>query len=215
MHLGAHDAGRDPSGRAARGTRELSSAPACCRWCRPISSISPALRWSGWPTPIRQTGSTARHAAGGAAVRLRLLHRVRRARRQRQRHRRADPRLFGRALHRRRHRHHHHGAALPRRVPHRRAASGKAHGDGQAGRPVGRLCDGACLRVRLDALHRADPGGDPGGRGLRADGGEGRGPARGLFARASAFRSCWRLRRSSRSRRFWRASAGISPAWSA
>ena len=39
----------------------------------------------------------------------------------------------------------------------------------QAGRPVGRLCDGAGLRVRLDAVHRPDPGGDPVGRGRRGD----------------------------------------------
>ena len=42
------------------------------------------------------------------------------------------------------------------------------------------------------------------------DGGEGRGPARGLFARASASRSCSRRSRSSRSRRSSRASAAIS-----
>ena len=42
---------------------------------------------------------------------------------------------------------------------------------------------GLGFRVRLDAVHRADPRRDPGGGGVRADGGEGRGPARGLFAR--------------------------------
>ena len=68
-------------------------------------------------------------------------------------------------------------------LAHRRAASRKAHGDGQAGRAVGRLCDGARLRLRLDAVHRADPGGDPGGGRLRTDRGQGRGPACGLFAR--------------------------------
>ena len=45
----------------------------------------------------------------------------------------------------------------------------------QAGRAVGRLRDGARLRVRLDAVHRADPRRHPGGRGLRADGGKGAG----------------------------------------
>ena len=62
------------------------------------------------------------------------------------------------------------------------SASGKADGDGQAGRAVGRLCDGTCLRVRLDAVHRPDPRGDPGGGGVRGDGGQRRRPARGLFA---------------------------------
>ena len=49
---------------------------------------------------------------------------------------------------------------------------------------VGRLCDGARLRARLDAMHRADPGGDPGGRRLQGHGRERRGPAGGLLARA-------------------------------
>ena len=46
----------------------------------------------------------------------------------------------------------------------------------QAGRAVGRLCDGPCLRLRLDALHRPDPGRDPGRCGLRR-----RASARGAF----------------------------------
>ena len=67
-------------------------------------------------------------------------------------------------------------------TPHRAAVSREAHGGGQAGRPVGRLRDGARLRVRLDAVHRADPRRDPRGRGLGGDGDEGRGAARDLFA---------------------------------
>ena len=47
-------------------------------------------------------------------------------------------------------------------------APASAHRGAKAGRAVGRLCDGARLRVRLDAVHRADPGGDPGGRGSEA-----------------------------------------------
>ena len=126
----------------------------------------------------------ARHAACGAAVRRRLHHRVRGAGRERERHRRRGAGLVRRARDRRGHRHHRHGAALPRRVPDRLAACARSAWSGEAGRAVGRLCDGARLRVRLDAVHRADPGGDPGGRGVRADGGQGRRAACGLFARA-------------------------------
>ena len=43
-----------------------------------------------------------------------------------------------------------------------------ARRDAEAGRALGRLRDGARLRARLDAVHRADPGGDPGGRGFQA-----------------------------------------------
>ena len=73
-----------------------------------------------------EPGSRRDAVLAALPVRLRLLHRVRRAGRQRQRHRRADPRLFGRALDCRRHRDHRHGTALPRRVSHRRAASAKS-----------------------------------------------------------------------------------------
>ena len=121
--------------------------------------------------------------AGGGPVRARLLHRVRGARRQRQRDRLADPRLFRAARDHRRHRHHRHGPALSRRHADRAAASAEAAGGGQAGRPVGRLCDGAGFRLRLDAVHRADPRRYPGGGGVRADGDQGRRPAGGLFAR--------------------------------
>ena len=54
-------------------------------------------------------------------------------------------------------------------------------------RPAGtveRLCDGARLRVRLDALHRADPGRHPGRRGLGGDRGARGGPAAALFGGA-------------------------------
>ena len=146
-----------------------------------------------------------------AAVRARLLDRVRRARRQRQRGRHADPRLFAAAGHYRRHRHHRHGPALPRHHADRAAAPAEAGRGGQARRPVGRLCDGARLRLRLDALHRADPGRDPGGRGLRADGEQRREPARGLFARSRHSVHRRRASRSSRSRRSWRGSRSISP----
>ena len=58
----------------------------------------------------------------------------------------------------------------------------------KTGRALGRLCDGACLCVRLDALHRPDPGGDPLGCGLRGHGGK-RAPACSRsIPRGSAFR---------------------------
>ena len=57
----------------------------------------------------------------------------------------------------------------------------------EVAKPVGlwgAYADGACLRVRLDAVHRPDPGRDPGHRGIRSDRGQGRRHARGLFARS-------------------------------
>src|ERR1700751_2226588 len=54
----------------------------------------------------------------------------------------------------------------------------------QARRALGRLCDGACLRTRLDAVHRPHPRGHSRGGGDEGDGGQGGGPARRLFARA-------------------------------
>ena len=66
----------------------------------------------------------------------------------------------------------------------------EAAGDGQAGRAVGRLCDGAGFRLRLDAVHRADPRRDPGGGGVRADGrARARACSRSIRS-ASAFRFC-------------------------
>ena len=67
---------------------------------------------------------------------------------------------------------------------------GRMH-DAEAGRAVGRLCHGARLRLRLDALHRPHSGGDPVDRGGRGHRHQGRRPARGLFRRASESRSCW------------------------
>ena len=85
--------------------------------------------------------------------------------------------------------------------------------DPEAGRAVGRLRDGARVRVRLDPLHRPDPGGDPGGRGVRGDRRQGRRHARGLFGRASASRSSSRRSRSSRSPPSSPASARTSAPW--
>ena len=93
-------------------------------------------------------------------------------------------RLFGRARDCGGRRHHRHGPALSRADADRAVDAREAHGDGQAGRLVGRLSDGACLRARLDALHRPDPCRDPGGRGLRGDRRQRRRHARRLFARA-------------------------------
>ena len=55
----------------------------------------------------------ARNRGCGGSVRARLFHGVRGARRQRQRHRLAHPRLFGSACDHRRHCHCHHGLAFP------------------------------------------------------------------------------------------------------
>src|SRR5207245_98858 len=49
---------------------------------------------------------------------------------------------------------------------------------------VTRVPDGASLRIRLDAVHRADPRRHPGGGGIRGDGRRGRGPACALLAGA-------------------------------
>src|SRR5215467_11693611 len=58
-------------------------------------------------------------------------------------------------------RHHPDGPALPRAHPDRPLDAGRARFDSQARRPLGRLCDGACLRIRLDALYRANSRGHP------------------------------------------------------
>ena len=78
----------------------------------------------------------------------------------------------------------------------------EAHGDGEARRALGRLCDGARLCVRLDALHRADPGGDPRGRRVRADGGERARACSRSIRSGLAFRFFWPPPRSSRLRHF-------------
>ena len=163
-----------------------------------VSFLSPCVLPLVPPYLVYLTGATIEHVAndetadglaagrdaGRVAVRARLLHGVRRARRQRQ--------LIGglirawsaqlsivagiviivMGLH---------FLGLTRIGFLMR--EGRLHG-AEAGRPVGRLCDGARVRVRLDAVHRADPRGDPVGRGVGGDGGEGRGLARGLFGRA-------------------------------
>ena len=58
---------------------------------------------------------------------------------------------------------------------------GKVCRDDEAGRALGRLCDGACLRVRMDAVHRTDPGRHPRSRGRREHRCQGCRPARRLF----------------------------------
>ncbi len=83
-----------------------------------------------------------------------------------------------------------------------------AHSRGKARRALGRVCDGACVCARLDAVHRADPGGNPGGRGIKGHGRQGRGPACRLFARA---RRAVHHRRASRSSRLPRSSPAFAP----
>ncbi len=146
-----------------------------------------------------------------APVRGRVLDSVRRARRKRKRDRRTDTPIFERARHRRRHRHHRHGPALSRAHADRFLAPAGTDRGAKAGRALGRLCDGARLRARLDTVHRADPGGDPGGRGVQGHRRQGRGPARQSTRSGSACRSSSRHWRSSRLRPFWRAFARISP----
>ena len=60
----------------------------------------------------------------------------------------------------------------------------------EAGRPLGRLRDGPRLRVRLDALHRPGPGGDPGGGGLRERASRTARCCSPPIRSVSAFRSC-------------------------
>ena len=56
--------------------------------------------------------------------------------------RRPDPRLVGGAFDPGRHRHHHHGPAFPRPDPDRPVDARGPDADAEAGRAVGRLCDG-------------------------------------------------------------------------
>ena len=91
---------------------------------------------------------------------------------------------------RRRARHRRDGPAFSRRLSHRRDVSREAARNRAPAGTVERLSDGPRLRLRLDAVHRADPGGDPGGRRVAGDGRARRGLAGRLFARARrAFRS--------------------------
>ncbi len=106
-------------------------------------------------------------------------------------------------------RHHHHGSAFPRRHADRAAAPPEAVGCRQARRAMGRLCDRACVRVRMDAVHRADPRRHPGGSGVGADGGARVRACSRSIRSASAFLSLLPLLRSSRSRPFSRVSAII------
>ena len=76
----------------------------------------------------------ARSARRCGAVRRRFFHRVRRARRQRERHRLADPGLFATARDARRHRHHYYGSAFSR--PHA-------------------LCDSACAKNACRCRNRS------------------------------------------------------------
>ncbi len=70
---------------------------------------------------------------------------------------------------------------------------------------------GLCRCLRLDAVHRPDPGGDPRGGGIGGDGRARRQPAAGLFARARhSVPAGWRLRSNS-SQRSLRASATSPP----
>ena len=89
----------------------------------------------------------------------------------------------------------------------------EAHRGRQAGRPVGRLSDGARVRARLDALHRADPRRDPGGGGVGGDRRQRRRHARGLFAGARHSVSGRGASRSSRSPPSSPAFAPISAWW--
>ena len=148
------------------------------------------------------------------ALRARLLHRVRRARCQRQRDRRGAARLFRLSsaiiagiviivmgLH-------FLGLTPIAFLMQERRLDGC-----EAGRPVGRLCDGPRLRVRLDAVHRADPRRHPGDRRI-GDTPSPRAPACSPSIRSgSACRSSLRPSRSSRSPRSSRGFAPISASW--
>ena len=120
-----------------------------------------------------------------------------------------DPRVFGAARDHCRCRHHHHGSALPRDYAHSAAAPAETAGSRQARRPLGRLCDRAGLRLRMDAVHRADPCRHSGGGGVRADRGARVRACLRSIRSASAFLSLSRPWRSSRSRHSCRVSAII------
>ena len=165
------------------GADQLSCRPACCRWCRPTSSIWPATSLERLADADRRRGA-ARHAACGAVVRGRILDGVRGAGRRRQRDRRGVALLFARARRSWPASPSSSWACTSSASRRSRSCIGRRASMPKAGRLVGRLCDGACLRVWLDAVHRPDPGGDPRGRGLAGDRDEGRRPARRLFARA-------------------------------
>ena len=124
-----------------------------------------------------------RDARCGAPLRARLLHRVRGARRQRERDRLAGARLFRHARDRRRPRYHCHGPALPRAYADQNVDAREAPRHDQAGRIVGRLFDGAGVCARLDAVHRPDPRGNSCGCRIRGNRSERRRPASDLFTR--------------------------------
>ena len=208
-----------------------SCRPACCRWCRPIWSISPAPRSSGWRTPSPRRGCGARRiaaallfvagfstvfvslgaAASSVGTGLRHLQALLAGRFDAFNAATGSICRPSRSLqHDRRHRHHRDGSALPGHHADPPAAPGGAARDAEAGRAVGRLCDGARVRARLDALHRPDPGRDPRGRRVEGDG-RARAPACWRSIRSgSACRSSSRPSRSSRSPRSSPASATIS-----
>ena len=147
--------------------------------------------------PSRAAGPARNHRRG-SSVRARLLHRVRGARRQRQRDRRADARFTPDRSRSGRHRHHRHGPAFSRADADRVADAREAAGDRKAGRPVGRLSDGAGLRARLDAVHRPDPCRHSGDGGL----------ARRRSPRAPV---CWRSIRSASAFRLWSRRFAVEP----
>ena len=160
-----------------------------------VSFLSPCVLPLVPPYLIYLTGATIEHVANdetrglaargddfGRYVRARLFHRVRGARRQRLPDRRLDPRLVGAACRSLA------GIVIIVMGLHFLGLTriGLLMREGrlpipEARRALGRLCDGACLCVRLDAVHRADPGRDPLDRGGRGHGRQGCGPARGLF----------------------------------
>ena len=155
----------------------LRAAAGAALSCFPGGHIAGAICRQG-----ARAARQARNRISSGPVRARLLDCVCGAWCERQRDRLAHPRLFGSARHRRRDHHHHHGSAFPRRHADRTPAPSEAVGCRQAGRAMGRVCDRACVCVRMDAVHRADPRRHPGGSGVGADGDQGREPARGLFA---------------------------------
>ena len=92
---------------------------------------------------------------------------------------------------RRRRRHHRHGAAFPRRLPRSPSSTARRASSAQPAGGTGRLLrHGPRLRLRLDALHRAGAGGDPGGRRDRGDGRRAAPACSPPIRSASASRSC-------------------------
>ena len=160
-----------------------SCLPACCRWCRHISSFWRARHSNDLRTRSRSRGSSAKPS-------LRRLYSYSafppcslRSARARASSAPSSAPIRGRSsiiagvvivimgLH------------FLGVTPIALSAAAETVRRCQAGRSLGRLCDRARLRLWMDAVHWTNPRGHFGSGGVRADRDERGKPARGLFAR--------------------------------